>query len=89
MLTHQTAMHPSIITFICQMSKILLVSGGTLLLKAKTIFLTTLMYKEGRLLIVCSRIINLGTALTVQVKSPLPSSYKPSKYDCFTYTFES
>ena len=47
------------------------------------------MYKEGRLLIVCSRIINLGTALTAQVRSPLPSSYKPSKYDCFTYTFES
>ena len=57
------------------MSKILLVSGGTLLLKAKTI--------------VCSRIINLGTALTAQVRSPLPSSYKPSKYDCFTYTFVS
>ena len=71
------------------MSKILLVSGGTLLLGVKQFSLTTLMYKEGRLLIVCSRIINLGTALTAQVRTPLPSSYKPSTYDCFTYTFES
>ena len=51
--------------------------------------IASLLYREGTLLIVCSGIINLGTALTAQVRTPLPSSHEPSKYDCFTYTFES
>ena len=54
-------------------------SGGTLL------SLTTLMYKEGRLLIVCSRIINLESALTAQGRTPLPSSYIHLNLDDFSH----